>query len=117
MQPVVFVEHVRPINATYAVRPDIVLPSISTYEPWDGMMVGGMAEIFFRNTSFTGTSKVNQYIQKPTKGKMAQPWAGPVMAFRRMHLNLNLSTVMDKDLPVTANLVAEAANRRPRGWI
>ncbi|KAG8982875.1 hypothetical protein FRB93_007754 [Tulasnella sp. JGI-2019a] len=69
-------------------------------EPMGGVMVGGMAEIFFRNASFTGTSKVNQCIQKLTKGKTARPWAGPVIAFRRTHLNSNLSAVMDKDLLV-----------------
>jgi len=65
-----------------------------------GIMLGTMAEIFFRSGFTEDGSTPNRCIQRLTNGKMARPWAGPFIAFRRTHLDTSVDAVMEQDLPV-----------------
>jgi hypothetical protein len=67
--------------------------------PDGDITLGMMAELFFRSDLPEG-SKINRCIQRITNGRMARPWAGPFVAFRRTHLDTSIDAVMEQDLPV-----------------
>ena len=68
--------------------------------PAGGVFLGTMAGVFFRSDLPENGSKTNRCIQRITNGRMARPWAGPFIAFRRTHLNMSIDAVMEQNLPI-----------------
>ena len=78
------------------------LPMDGAMVPKDGVLLGGMAAIFFNERFLEDGSKRNNCISRLTNGKTAFPWAGPFFAFRCAHMDTYffLEAVMEEDLPV-----------------